>query len=170
LAARRLLSRFSALGLLLEDYKREAFQTTGQLDSAIDTKIAVLQSPSLLRALEVISPGRELVSVGSPRKFLRGEMPDVDALVMPAEAASAWTLIYPQFGVVIPSPDGVNIPIVFALPNYDDTFSRFVDTWIQTFISLGVMQQAYQYWILGRETAAHQPRWSIIRDVLHWVD
>jgi hypothetical protein len=75
-----------------------------------------------------------------------------------------------DFNIATPGPGGVNIPIVFALPNYDDTFSRFVDTWIQTFISLGVMQQAYQYWILGRETAAHQPRWSIIRDVLHWVD
>ncbi len=158
------------LGLLVEDYKRETFQTTSQLDSATDTKIAVLQSPSLLRALELISPGRELISLDTPRKFLRGDMPDVDALVMPAEAASAWTLVYPQFSVVIPSPGGVSIPIVYALPGSDDTFKRFVDAWIQTSISLGVMEQAYQYWILGRDTATHKPRWSIMRDVLQWVD
>ena len=158
------------LGLLLADHKREAFQTTRQLDNATGTKIAVLHSPSLLRALEVISPGRELVSVDTPREFLRGDMPDVDALVMPAEAASAWTLVYPQFSVVIPSPGSVGIPIVFALPLSDDTFGRFVGTWIQTSIPLGVMEQAYQHWVLGRETATHQPRWSIVRDVLHWVD
>jgi hypothetical protein len=45
-----------------------------------------------------------------------------------------------------------------------------VDTWIEISMPLGVMEQAYQHWILGREAAAHQPRWSIIRDVLHWVD
>jgi hypothetical protein len=140
------------------------------LDNATDSRIAVLQSPSLLRALELISPGRELISVDTPREFLRGEMPDVDALVMPAEAASAWTLVYPQFSVVVPSPGGVSIPIVFALPLSDDIFRRFVDTWIQISIPLGVMEQAHQHWILGREAAAHQPRWSIIRDVLHWVD
>jgi ABC-type amino acid transport substrate-binding protein len=158
------------LGLLLEDHKREAFQTVRQLDDATDTRIAVLRSPSLLRAMEVISPGRELVWVDTPQKFLRGEMPEVDALIMPAEAASAWTLVYPQFSVVIPGPGSVSIPIVLALPNADESFTRFVDTWIQTAIPLGVMDEAYQHWILGRETATHQPRWSIIRDVLHWVD
>ena len=28
----------------------------------------------------------------------------------------------------------------------------------------------YDYWILGRDAENQEPRWSIIRDVLHWVD
>ena len=122
------------------------------------------------RALEVFSPGRELVPIDSPRGFLRGDMPDIDALVMSAEAASAWTLVYPRFTAVIPRPGSVSIPIVMALPNADETFTRLIDTWIQTSIALNVMEQAYQHWILGRETVEHQPRWSVIRDVLHWVE
>jgi hypothetical protein len=33
----------------------------------------------------------------------------------------------------------------------------------------GPMQELYEYWILGRSAASRPPRWSIIRDVLHWV-
>lgn len=94
----------------------------------------------------------------------------MDALVMSAEAASAWTLVYPQYSAVIPSPAKTTIPIVFALPGSDEAFERYVNIWIQTSKSLGVMDLAYEHWILGRDTVARQPRWSVIRDVLHWVD
>jgi len=57
------------LGLLVEDHKREMFETNEQLEKATDTKLAVLNSPSLLRALEVFSAGRELVPIDSPRGF-----------------------------------------------------------------------------------------------------
>ncbi len=158
------------LGLLIQDHMREMFETNRQLESGGETgRLAVLNSPYLLRALEVFSPGRKLVSVDTPRPFLRGELPEVDALVMSAEAASAWTLIYPKFTSVIPGPGSVTIPIVFALPHTDSDFKTVVDTWIQTSQALGVMEKAYQHWILGREAVERKPRWSVIRDVLHWV-
>jgi hypothetical protein len=28
----------------------------------------------------------------------------------------------------------------------------------------------YDHWILGKTANQRQPRWSIIRNVLHWVD
>jgi hypothetical protein len=27
----------------------------------------------------------------------------------------------------------------------------------------------YDYWILGKNAVPKQPRWSVIRNVLHWV-
>jgi hypothetical protein len=124
----------------------------------------------LLGLLESGMPDLEFIKVRSPREFLEGELAGMDALVMSAEAASAWTLVYPQYSAVIPSPARRAIPIVFALPDSDEAFKNYVDIWIQTSISLGVMDRAYERWILGRDTVARQPRWSVIRDVLHWVD
>ncbi|NCF18428.1 MAG: cation:dicarboxylase symporter family transporter [Haliea sp.] len=158
------------LGLLVEDHKRDRLGTNVKLDRASDSRLAVVQSPSLLRALEVLSPDHDLVFTESPRTFLRGELPDVDGLIMPAESASAWTLVYPKFSVVVPSPGGVEIPIVFALPNGDTKFRRFIDSWISTSVSFGVVAEAYEYWILGKEPIKRRQRWSVVRDVLHWVD
>ncbi|MGI9330680.1 MAG: cation:dicarboxylate symporter family transporter [Gammaproteobacteria bacterium] len=159
-----------SLGLLVEDHKRDEFDTNRKLDNALDSKLAVLDSTSLLHTYRVMAPDRHLMAVSSPREFLEGDMPALDALIMPAETASAWTLIYPQFSAIIPGPGHVRIPIVFALSKSDETFVEFVNTWIRTSASLGVMDMAYQHWILGRGTLQRQPRWSIIRDVLHWVE
>ena len=160
----------TSLGLLVEDHKREAFETLEQVNTASDAQLAVLNYPSLLRAIERSRPGRELVYLESPRRFLRGELPEVDALIMSAEAASAWTLVYPQYSAVIPTPGGLILPVALALPRDDEMFARFVDNWIQTALSLGAMDIAYEHWILGRESGERKPRWSIARDVLHWTD
>jgi hypothetical protein len=34
----------------------------------------------------------------------------------------------------------------------------------------GTIQKAYDYWVLGKQFKKKQPRWSVIRDVLHWVE
>jgi len=157
------------LGLLVEDHRRREFESVDKLSGMDATKFAVLQSPSLLRALELSVPGQQFLHVDSPRDFLEGELPQIDALFMSAEAASAWTLVFPNYSAVIRKP-GRSIPIVFGLPQSDATFRSFVDTWIQSSKALGVMDTAYDRWILGLETVERRPRWSIIRDVLHWVD
>jgi ABC-type amino acid transport substrate-binding protein len=115
-------------------------------------------------------PDVEFVTVESPREFLRGKLEGVDALVMSAEAASAWTLVYPQYSAVIPASGRMRIPLVFALPFSDQVFADYIDNWIQASASLGVMERAYQHWILGRDVTTRKQRWSVIRDVLHWVD
>ncbi len=56
------------------------------------------------QTLGMTLPGLDFSSVDSPRGFLRGELKDVDALVMSAEAASAWTLVYPEFAAIVPAP------------------------------------------------------------------
>jgi hypothetical protein len=34
----------------------------------------------------------------------------------------------------------------------------------------GTLDVLYRYWILGQNAAPQRPRWSVIRNVLHWVD
>jgi hypothetical protein len=46
----------------------------------------------------------------------------------------------------------------------------FLDTWLDLSRKNGTLDELYRYWILGRDDGAREPRWSVIRDVLHWVD
>ena len=76
---------------------------------------------------------------------------------------------YPQYSVVVPAPRPIQIPLAFALPPGEPALAKFVDTWIALKREDGTLDDLYQYWILGRDRSQAPPRWSIIRDVLHWV-
>ena len=96
--------------------------------------------------------------------------PDIDAIALPAERGSAWTLIYPAFSVVVPEPGIVKIPLVYPIARHDQSFAAFINTWIDLKKKDGTLDSLYRYWILGQSEAGRSKRWSIIRDVLHWVE
>ncbi len=158
------------LGMLVEDHRRQEFESIEKWRSNSDYSFAVLSSPSLERSLRSALPQLEFTGVDSPRGFLRGEVEEMDALIMSAEAASAWTLVYPGFSAIVPTPSSKQIPLVFVLPMEDDPFRLFINNWLDLAKSLDIGEQAYEYWILGLDADRNEPRWSVIRDVLHWVD
>jgi hypothetical protein len=47
--------------------------------------------------------------------------------------------------------------------------ASFVDTWIDLKRNDGTIDELFAHWILGQDNTPRQPRWSIVRDVLHWV-
>ena len=87
---------------------------------------------------------------------------------MPAERGSAWTLRYPGYSVVVPTPL-LKVPLALALPRDEPDLGAFVITWLDLKRKDGTLDALYQYWILGRGAARTEPRWSIIRNVLHWT-
>jgi len=106
----------------------------------------------------------------SARGFLRGEHNELDALLYVAEAGSAWTLLYPAFSVAIPKPMVVQVPMAYALPGGEQEFRDYLDAWIEMRRRDGTIDRLFEHWILGRGTERSTPRWSVIRDVLGWVE
>ena len=47
---------------------------------------------------------------------------------------------------------------------------EYVNHWIEVRRRNGTFDRLYEHWILGRSPEADSKRWSVIRDVLHWVD
>jgi ABC-type amino acid transport substrate-binding protein len=94
----------------------------------------------------------------------------MNALVLPAERGSAWTLLHPQYSVVVPEPDLVKVPLAYPVARHDQAFASFVNTWIDLKRKDGTLDRLYRYWILGRNAVRPRPRWSVIRNVLHWVE
>ncbi|MBW2552497.1 MAG: sodium:dicarboxylate symporter, partial [Deltaproteobacteria bacterium] len=83
---------------------------------------------------------------------------------------SAWTLAYPQYSVVVPQPDVVRVPVAFPMRAGDERLRQFVNHWIEIRRRNGTLDRLYEHWILGRSPEADSRRWSVLRDVLHWVD
>lgn len=78
--------------------------------------------------------------------------------------------MYPQFSVVVPRPSRVAAPVGFALPQDARELATFVDTWVRLKKKDGTLDRLYANWILGQGAKPHEPRWSVIRNVLGWVD
>ena len=47
---------------------------------------------------------------------------------------------------------------------------EFVSNWIDLKRKDGTIDSLYESWILGSASRSKEPRWSIILDVLGWVD
>ena len=152
---------------------REAFSTWRAIGERPATTIAVPDVPyyidkmhgRLRRARSFRSSPRPTSRRWS-RRAGRGSTPSRCT----AERGSAWTLLYPQFSVVVPEPGIVKVPLAYPIAQHDEAFASFINTWIDLKRKDGTIDSLYNYWVLGRDAAPRQPRWSIIRDVLHWVE
>ena len=48
--------------------------------------------------------------------------------------------------------------------------ARNFDLWLQLQRDSAAIDRLYDYWILGEGASRKHARWSIVRDVLGWVD
>ena len=156
--------------LVVPDYAREEFSSWSAIDDRPDTTIAVPNVPYYVDKLRARLPRARLKLLEDIGTAFAQPDPAVDAIAMPAERGSAWTLMYPQFTVVVPEPGIVKIPLAYPIARHDDAFGSFINTWIDLKRKDGTIETLYNYWVLGRDAAPRHPRWSIIHDVLHWVD
>jgi ABC-type amino acid transport substrate-binding protein len=72
--------------------------------------------------------------------------------------------------VVVPEPEIVKIPLAYPLSKRDQDWAQFVNTWIELKRRDGTIVALYDHWILGKHAVKREPRWSVIRNLLHWVD
>ncbi len=158
------------LGLVVPDYRRSEFSSYNRILEMEDLKLAVTPFRYQEGAGRRLFPNAKLVVVDSPREFFRQGKNDVDAMIYTAQTATAWTLVYPRWTVVIPRGLKYECPMGFAMPDKQVEWRWFVDTWLDSAIKAGIGQNAYDYWILGKQKKHKGKRWSVIRNILGWTD
>jgi ABC-type amino acid transport substrate-binding protein len=95
--------------------------------------------------------------------------PPVDAVVTVAERGSAYTLLHPQFSIAVPKPRPFKVPLAYVIAGRDAPLTSLVNTWIELKRKDDTLDDLFSHWILGQDSAPKQPRWSVLRDVLHWL-
>jgi Na+/H+-dicarboxylate symporter/ABC-type amino acid transport substrate-binding protein len=159
------------LGFLVRDDLRKTFANLDSISTHTGLTIGIVQSdPAFRRQVAASLPNASIVDVDSPRAFLRGNRPDIDTVLYSAEGGSAWTLIYPDYSIVVPQPIVARIPAAFIVPPDDSAWAMYVDNWVALKRKDGTIDSLFRHWIHGEGAATTEPRWSIIRDVLGWID
>jgi ABC-type amino acid transport substrate-binding protein len=158
-----------SLAFVVLDHRRLEFTSWQAVQGRRGLRIGVPSLPYYQRLVRKRLPDAELVPIDSIRSFFTGAV-EVDALVYAAEPAAAWTLVYPLHSVVVPRGGAVKVPLAYPLPRGETEFARFVNVWLDLKRADGTDQRVFEHWILGEGARPSEPRWSVIRDVLHWVD
>lgn len=157
------------LALVVPDHDRDRYTTWDAIRARGRFTIAVPDVPYYIQKLREMLPAADLRVVKDLEPLFETAS-QVDAIALPAERGSAWTLRYPAYSVVVPGPDPIRVPLAYPLSKHDEAFASFVNTWITLKRKDGTIDAAYKYWILGQNAAPRRPRWSIVRDVLHWME
>jgi Na+/H+-dicarboxylate symporter/ABC-type amino acid transport substrate-binding protein len=158
------------LGFVVPDHARHRFDSWDAIRASGPLTIAMPDVPYFVAALRTRLPQAQVRTAGTMAALFGRHAAVADAVAMPAERGSAWTLRYPQYAVVVPSPGLVKVPLAYAMPRGEPEFGAFVNTFIDLKRQDGTIDALYEYWILGRNATPRAARWSIIVDVLHWAD
>jgi ABC-type amino acid transport substrate-binding protein len=158
------------LALVVPDHERDGFETWDAVRARTPLVIAVPNVPYYVSKLRELVPSAVIQTRDDVAALFSNSGSHADAIALPAERGSAWTLMYPQFSVVVPGPGQIRIPLAYPIARHDERFVSFINTWIGLKRKDGTIDRSFNYWILGRDSTPRHPRWSILRDVLHWAD
>ena len=156
------------LGFVVRDPDREQFESWDAIRRLGRITIAGPNVPYYRDKVAARLPDAQFTAVNTVDELFH--LPSIDAMILPAERGSAWTMRYPQFSAVVPLPDPIRVPLAFGMPLGEPELAGFINSWVELKRHDGTFDELYQYWILGKNATPTPPRWSIIREVLHWVD
>jgi Na+/H+-dicarboxylate symporter len=158
------------MAFVVPDHRRRDFEEWETIRGLKNVRIAVPDVSAFVEKLRSLVPAAEVVTFRKAADLFGDRSKELDAILLPAERGSVWTLIYPEYCVVVPQPGVSRIPLAYVIARHDQSLANMVNTWIELKKRDGTIAALYDYWILGRNAAPKEPRWSIIRNVLHWVE
>ena len=159
--------------LVVEDHRRHDFSTLAAIQNLPSITVGVDYDPEAAKKeFEKFLPGINVKVVRIPtlRDFFDKKTPGIDAVVRIAEAGTAWTLLYPEYSIVIPKPHIRKTPVGYAVARRNRELVEFLNDWVLAKKGDGSIRRIYNHWVRGKGAIKTKPRWSFIRNVLGWVD
>jgi Na+/H+-dicarboxylate symporter/ABC-type amino acid transport substrate-binding protein len=155
--------------LIVPDHMRAQFSGRTDVREDQELSIALVSSHYFAPRIAQMRPNARIVNLESAEEFFSGDQPPADALLLSAEEGAAYAFRYPKFTVVLPK-QSIIIPAAYALPRGEIEWHQVVSNWVDLKRKDGSVDALREYWLQGGVTENNQPRWSVIRDVLGWVD
>jgi Na+/H+-dicarboxylate symporter/ABC-type amino acid transport substrate-binding protein len=157
------------LAFVVPDPARHKYETWDSIRRLNPLSVSVIALPYYLDKVRMLLPEARLVPVATVSELFKYKELGVDAALLTAERGSTWTLLHPELSVVVPQPDPIRVPLAFAVARHDVALATFVNSWIDLKKQDGTLDMLYRHWILGADAVRPVPRWSIMRNVLHWA-
>ena len=157
------------LAFVVPDGKKKEFTKLDDVKMMDGLRVAVFNNTALVTVAHKLLPNATVVPIDSREDFF--EKGKADALLVPAEEGYPMTLVYPFFDVAIIEPYD-SYQMMYGYPVAKDSSESYLlalNYWIRMEKDYGLLQKKYDYWVLGKIPGSAGPRWSVVRNVLHWV-
>jgi hypothetical protein len=129
--------------------------------------IAVLEGSSFEARARYFFPDHPLIPLKHYESFQEQE----GILLCQEQEAIFWILHHPNYQIVYPNPSLGMDTLAYAIQPGADRFLNYLEHWLELKKSEGFTEQQYCFWILGKtEAEPLKPRWSVVRDLLHWKE
>jgi ABC-type amino acid transport substrate-binding protein len=155
--------------LVVPDHRREEFNRRIDEGNFSGINLGDARQGEIRRVTKSLLPGAEYTNIESIREYCETPESELDGVIWGAEYGSAWTLLYPEFSV-IPIRPIYQVPVGFAVSLENRDLADLLSRWLLVLEASNADEQLYDHWILGKIEQKREPRWSVIRNVLHWVD
>ena len=154
---------------VVKDHRADEFKTDKLLREAGSLRIASVGSYSIIPHLEKKFPNFKFDTIQSDRLFFEDDGKTWDGLMISLEAGKTWTILYPEYTTLYNREEIKSFPASYAVARDNASLQTFLNSWLAIQKSSGYVDKLYGYWILGENAKPKKPRWSVIKDVLHWV-
>ena len=155
--------------LVLPDHKLKKFKNSDDVKAMKGVTVAYAEHDEKINAVKHSMPNITFKEISGYKRFFQQKNGQYDALVVSAQAGSAWTLFYPDYGVLL-LDKSARYPVAYGIAWENAELLRFVDNWLKLRKVDGSQDKAYNYWVLGQNVVEQAKRWSVVKDVLHWQE
>jgi Na+/H+-dicarboxylate symporter/ABC-type amino acid transport substrate-binding protein len=163
----------SSLGLIVRDYRRNEFYSWEDINKHGDSlRLGVEDTPGYIERLSIFTSATivPIQDMEQRLRLLESGAEDIDAIADMAEEGAALTILYPNFSHVVPRPT-VFLPVSYAVARGNSDLLLALNSWLLMKKEEGVIDALYKHWMLGEAAEVEKlPRWSVIRNVLGWVE
>jgi ABC-type amino acid transport substrate-binding protein len=157
------------MAFVVPDGKKAEFTQLENVKKMDGLRVAVYNNTALVGVARQLLPHATIIPIDSKEEFfVEGK---ADALMIPAEEGYTLTLLYPFFDVAIIEPYDSYL-MMYGYPvarNSSESYLLMLNYWIRMEKDYGMLDKKYDYWVLGKIPEMAEPRWSVVRNVLHWV-
>jgi ABC-type amino acid transport substrate-binding protein len=160
------------IAFIVPERLRNRFDTWERVRRLGPIEVATSAFQILPRAVLTRIPKAAVVSLETleeQKKHFAGDGSGADAFLDTAEEGAAWARLYPRFTVVVPRPV-LQVPVIYLVGQDRPVLLRALNAWLLIEKQTGGVNKLEDYWIEGKTDQTGRPRWSVIRDVLKWVD
>ncbi len=154
---------------LTSSKEKKHFSSLPYVKEHANLSIAVLKGSSFENVAKELFPNHKILFLSNYNDFPTSQ---ADALLWEEQQAIAWSIRHREFRVVFPTPSIGKDTLSYAMRANNPRFLNYLNQWLQLKRVQGYTQKQYDLWILGKTeiVAPYEPRWSVIRDILHWIE
>ncbi len=95
---------------------------------------------------------------------------EVDCCIWSRTSGLVWCYSHPEFIAMDYGASLGKTYLGYPIPATSVNLDSFLNNWLKIKEESGFKQEMLNYWIIGQVPEKKTPRWSILRDLLHFID